>query len=83
MLSCGNPGRILRATVAVWLSVCAAAEAQQTARARYEFAVEREAAVRELLANESGRMPASQLGTQVSQALTAFESVVRPYQRGA
>lgn len=69
-------------TVAIWLSVCihpGAAEAQQTARERYEFAVEREQHVRELLANEATRMPASQLAAQVTQVLTAFESVVRRY----
>jgi N-acetylmuramoyl-L-alanine amidase len=79
MPSCGNAVRRLAATAAVWLFVCAAAEAQQTARARYEFAVEREAAVRELLSNEPERMPASQLGTQVAQAVTAYESVVRRF----
>lgn len=77
----GGPGPARRTalTVAIWLSVCAGAEAQQSARERYEFAVEREQHVRELLANEATRMPASQLAAQVTQVLTAFESVVRRY----
>lgn len=76
-----DPGllRLTAATVAVWLTVCAGVEAQQTARARYEFAVEREVSVRALLENETTRLPASQLAAQVTQVLTAFESVVRRF----
>ena len=72
--------RLAAATVAVWLSVCAGAEAQQqTARTRYESATEREEKVRALLTNQTAPTPASQLATQVSQVLTSFESLVRRY----
>ena len=78
MPNCAKQRRLTAATVALWLSVCAGAEAQQqTARARYESATEREEKVRALLTNQTTPTPASQLATQVSQVLTSFESLVR------
>jgi len=80
-----NSGRVhpglwrVAATVALGLFVCAGAEAQQTARDRYESAIQREAAVRALLTSETTPPPAAQLVAQVAQALTSFESVVRRF----
>ncbi|HJU45067.1 MAG TPA: N-acetylmuramoyl-L-alanine amidase [Vicinamibacterales bacterium] len=66
-------------TTAVWLSVCANAAAQpQSARERYESAIEREAHVRALLTAETPTPP-TQLAAQVTQVMTAFESVVRRF----
>ena len=79
MPNCASALRLTATAAVVWLAVCPGAEARQTARARYEFAIEREAAVRKLLANDADRMPASQLSAEVSRVLTAFESVVRRY----
>ena len=79
MHNCGRTAaRLTAATIAVWLSVCAGAEAQQAARARYESAVEREAQVRALLTSDTP-MPASQLAIQVTQVLASFESLVRRF----
>jgi N-acetylmuramoyl-L-alanine amidase len=67
------------ATAAAWLLVCAAAEARQTARERYESAVEREEQVRALLTDDTTATPATQLAAQISQVVTAFESIVRRF----
>ena len=72
--------RLATATVAVWLAVCAGAEAQQAAaRARYESALERDEQVRALLANDNTTTPAAQQATQVTQVLASYESLVRRF----
>jgi len=52
MRNFGRRARVKTATVAIWLLVSAAAEAQ-TARSRYESAAERETNVRVLLTNHT------------------------------
>jgi N-acetylmuramoyl-L-alanine amidase len=79
MPNSGSALRLTVASIAVWLFVCAGVEAQQSARERYESAVDREEQVRALLTHEASRLPASQLAAQVTQVLTAFEAVVRRF----
>lgn len=83
MHSSGRRLRRTAAAVAVWLSVCTGAEAQQAARARYESAIERDEKVRALLTNETTPPPAgvapAQLAAQVTQVLASFESLVRRF----
>jgi N-acetylmuramoyl-L-alanine amidase len=76
-----HPGvlRHTAVTVAVWLLVCAGAEAQQAARERYESANERDEKVRALLTNETTSAPAARLATQVTEVLASFESLVRRF----
>ena len=76
-----NSGRgvvVQAAAAAIWLLVSATAEAQ-TARARYEAATEREAAVRPLLAAHTTSTPSADLITQATQAMTSFEILVRRF----
>jgi N-acetylmuramoyl-L-alanine amidase len=73
----GRRARVLTATAAVWLLVSTGADAQ-TARARYESAAEREAAVRTLLARHTAPAPPDVIA-QASQAMTAFEILVRRF----
>src|SRR5687768_702666 len=75
----GRPLRHTAVTIAVWLLVCTASEAQQAARARYESAIERDEKVRALLTNETTSPPPAQLATQVTQVLASFESLVRRF----
>jgi N-acetylmuramoyl-L-alanine amidase len=74
----GRCARVRTATVAIWLLVSAAAEAQ-TARERYESAVEREASVRTLIADHRAPTAAPALIAQVSQVMTGFEILVRRF----
>src|SRR5918993_5466495 len=74
----GRRARVRTATVAIWLLVSAAAEAQ-TAHARYESAAEREASVRTLLAGHTAPTAPPDLIAQVSQVMTAFEILVRRF----
>jgi N-acetylmuramoyl-L-alanine amidase len=75
MLSSGRAARIATA-VAVWLLVSATAAAQ-TARERYEAAIERDARVRADLA--AVVTPPAELLTQATQVMTAFEILVRRF----
>ena len=70
--------RMIVAAVAVWQSVCGVAAAQ-TAKARYEAATERDERVRILLTNFTDQTPPSDLVKQVTQVMTAFESIVRRF----
>ncbi len=74
MRSSGSVARVAAATTAIWLLVCTAAAAQ-TARERYESAVEREAKVRAQLTSTA----APDLAAEIRQAITAFEIVVRRF----
>ena len=78
MRNFGRRARVNTATVAIWLLVSAAAEAQ-TARSRYESAAERETNVRVLLTNHTTAMPPADLLAQVTQVMTAFEILVRRF----
>ncbi len=78
MRSSGRRARVAVATIAIWLSVCTAAAAQ-TARERYESAVERDAKVRAQLTGTTGRTVAPDLAAELRQAITAFEIVVRRF----
>lgn len=78
MLNFGRRVSVQTATVAIWLLMSAAAEAQ-TARARYESAAEREASVRTLLAGHTAPKARPDLITKVSQVMTAFEILVRRF----
>ena len=78
MRSSGSYARLAVATTAIWLSVCTAAAAQ-TARERYESAVEREAKVRAQLTSTTGRTAAPDVAAELRQAITAFEIIVRRF----
>ena len=78
MRSSGKRARVAVATTAIWLSVCTAAAAQ-TARERYESAVERDAKVRAQLTSTTGRTAAPDLAAELRQAITAFEIIVRRF----
>ena len=78
MRSSGRYARLAVATTAIWLSVCTAAAAQ-TARERYESAVEREAKVRAQLTSTTGRTAAPDIAAELRQAITAFEIIVRRF----
>jgi N-acetylmuramoyl-L-alanine amidase len=69
--------RIL-AAVAVLAGVCAPASAQ-TARSRYESAVERDAKIRAELARDTRTTPAAELAKQVTQVVASFETIVRRF----
>ena len=76
MRNCGRPARVVMAGVAIWLSLSADAVAQ-TARERYESALERDEKVRALLTTATAADPG--LITQVTQVMTAFEILVRRF----
>lgn len=76
MRSFGKVARVAGAALAAWLSVSAEAAAQ-TARERYDAAVQREEKVRAVLADAT--MPAADMLAQVAQSMTAFEMVVRRF----
>ena len=76
--SASRGSRIAVLAVAAWLSVCAAAGAQ-TAKARYDEAVERGVEVRVLLNNFTGNGAAVDVTKQISRALASFESIVRRF----
>ena len=76
MRSCGNTVRVAIAALAVLLSVPAEAAAQ-TARERYESALQREEKVRELLTHANA--PTPEVIGQVTQVMTAFELLVRRF----
>ncbi len=70
--------RVIVTAIAAWLSVCAAASAQ-TAKQRFETALQRDDKVRVLLTNFTDPTAPADLVTQVSQVTTAFESIVRRF----
>ena len=72
------PARMTVAAIAAWLSVCAVASAQ-TAQERFETAQQRDEKIRLLLTNFTDTTAPADLGTQVSQVTTAFESIVRRF----
>ena len=74
----GRRARVKTATVAIWLLISAAAEAQ-TARSRYESAAERETSVRVLLTSHTAATAPAELIAQVTQVMTAFEILVRRF----
>ncbi len=76
MRSCGNTVRVAIAALAVFLTVPAEAAAQ-TARQRYESALEREEQAREVLTRANA--PAPEVMAQVTQVMTSFELLVRRY----
>lgn len=80
MRSSANRARVTVVAAALGLLVCTAAEAQ-TARSRYESAVEREAQVRDQLAAVTGGAPPASVVLRVTQVVNAFEAVVRQFPR--
>ncbi len=76
--SASRRSRIAVLAVAAWLSVCAVAGAQ-TAKARYDEAVERGVEVRVLLNNFTGSSAAVDLTKQISRVMASFESIVRRF----
>jgi N-acetylmuramoyl-L-alanine amidase len=66
------------ATTAIWLSVCTAAAAQ-TARERYESALERDGKVRAQLTSTRAGTPARALAAELARTITAFEQIVRRF----
>jgi len=70
--------RVAALAVAAWLSVCAVAGAQ-TAKARYDEAIERGVEVRVLLTNVTDKSVAVDLIKQISRVMTSFESIVRRF----
>ena len=71
-------GRLL-AVVAVTLVALAAPASAQTARVRYESAVERDTKLRAELGQETPPTPTVELARQVAQTVASFENVVRRY----
>jgi N-acetylmuramoyl-L-alanine amidase len=78
MRSFDRRARVAVATTAIWLSVCTAAAAQ-TARERYESAMERDARVRAQLSSTNDTTAAPDLAADLRQAITAFELIVRRF----
>ena len=78
MRSFDRRARVAVATTAIWLSVCTAAAAQ-TARERYESAMERDARVRAQLISTNDKTPAPDLAADLRQVTTAFELIVRRF----
>jgi N-acetylmuramoyl-L-alanine amidase len=78
MRSFGRSARVAVATAAIWLSVCTAAAAQ-TARERYEAAIEREDKVRRQLTSTTDKTASPDLQAELRQVITAFELVVRRF----
>ncbi len=78
MLSSGRGARVAVATIAIWLSVCTAAAAQ-TARERYESALERDGKVRAHLTSTTDKTASPDLLAELRQTITAFELVVRRF----
>ena len=78
MPSSGRGARVAVATTAIWLSVCTAAAAQ-TARERYEAAIERDDKVRAQLTSTTDKTASPDLAAELRQAITAFELVVRRF----
>lgn len=78
MPSSARRARLAAATAAIWLSVCTAAAAQ-TARERYESALERDGKVRAQLTNTRAGTPARALAAELARAITAFEQIVRRF----
>ena len=70
--------RMTVTAIAAWLSVCVVASAQ-TAQERFETAQQRDEKIRVLLTNFTDTTAPADLGTQVSQVTTAFESIVRRF----
>ncbi|HEX8027642.1 MAG TPA: N-acetylmuramoyl-L-alanine amidase [Vicinamibacterales bacterium] len=70
--------RVMVATAVAWLSVCAIASAQ-TARDRFESALERDVKVRALLTDPTDSTPPADVVKQVGQVTTAFEAIVRRF----
>jgi N-acetylmuramoyl-L-alanine amidase len=70
--------RMTVTAIAAWLSVCAVAWAQ-TAQERFETTQQRDEKIRVLLTNFTDTTAPADLGTQVSQVTTAFESIVRRF----
>ena len=77
MPSFAKPSRLLLAA-AMWLSVSDAALAQ-TARERYEAAIERDAGVRSAIEQAMNGAPAGDLLAQAGKVMTSFEAIVRRY----
>jgi N-acetylmuramoyl-L-alanine amidase len=78
MRSFDRRARVAVATTAIWLSVCTAAAAQ-TARERYESAMERDARVRAQLISTKDKTAAPALAADLRQVITAFELIVRRF----
>ena len=78
MHSFDRGARVAVATTVIWLSVCTAAAAQ-TARERYESAMERDARVRAQLISTKDKTAAPELAADLRQVITAFELIVRTF----
>ena len=78
MRSFGRRARVAVATTAIWLCVCTAAAAQ-SARERYESAMERDEKVRAQLSEYTGTTADPDLLAKVRQVSTAFEIIVRRF----
>ena len=78
MHSFDRRARVAVATTVIWLSVCTAAAAQ-TARERYESAMERDARVRAQLISTKDKTAAPELAADLRQVITAFELIVRTF----
>ena len=79
MPSFGNArARVVVTALAAWLSLCSVASAQ-SAKERFESAQQRDEKVRILLTNVTGTTAPADVFAQVSQATTAFESIVRRF----
>ena len=70
--------RLAVATTAIWLSVCTAAAAQ-TARQRYESALERDGKVRAQLTSTRASTPSRAFAMELARTITAFEQIVRRF----
>ena len=78
MRSSGKPARVAVTTIALWLCVCVAAAAQ-TARERYESAMERDERVRAQLGAYPATTADPELLAKLRQVTTAFEIIVRKF----
>jgi N-acetylmuramoyl-L-alanine amidase len=78
MRNFGRRARCRLAIAATWLLLSAAAQAQ-TARVRYESALEREEEVLTLLSGPESAMPAAEVLGEARRVATAFESLVRRF----
>lgn len=78
MPSSARRARLAVATTAIWLSVCTAAAAQ-TARERYESALERDGKLRAQLTSTRTGPPARTLAAEIARTIAAFEQIVRRF----
>ena len=79
MRNFGRPTPVAAAALVISILVSAAAASAQTARERYESAMERDTSVRLLLEGSTTAAPAADVIAQATHVMTAFEILVRRF----